>query len=69
MEIEDWLTAMEEAANDDVSKDVDKEYKTPEASPRKEGEQTGTPVDPFSLTPPFAQGSTYSTPQSTPGTP
>ncbi len=68
MEIEDWLTAMEEAANDDVSKDVDKEYKTPEASPRKEGEQTGTPVDPLFVDATFARR-TYSTPQSTPGTP
>ena len=44
-------------------------FETPEASPRKEGDQTGSSVDPFAGTPPFAQRSTYSTPKSTPGTP
>lgn len=65
MEIEDWLTAMEAAASDDVSKDVNKEYKTPETSPRKE-EQTGPPANSFDTTP-FVQKSSFSTPPLTPG--
>lgn len=76
MDSEHWFTAMDGTDNPETEnvkekeeKDKDDAFKTPKASPRGEGE-TKTPDDPFSHTPPFGlPPSSYSTPQSTPGTP
>ena len=72
---EDWRTAMdetdqeEEKEKEEKDKDKDDSFKTPKASPRGEGEETRTPDNPFSHTPPFGlPPSNYSTPASTPGT-
>ena len=70
MDSEDWFAAMEDDKESNKEEDEKvsnkgDDFKTPEASPRRE--EIGTPVDPFSLTPPFA--AEYSTPKSTPGTP
>ena len=91
MNSEDWITAMDmdgtdeeeekekEKEKEEKEKDKDDGFKTPPASPRGEGEETRTPDNPFSHTPPFGlppntppvglPPSSYSTPQSTPGTP
>lgn len=87
MEIDDWLAAMEdntESNKEEDEKEKEEEEKEEEKddgfkTPRGEGEETGTPDNPFSHTPPFGlppntppfelPPSSYSTPQSTPGTP
>ena len=89
MDIDDWIRAMDETdekeekekekEKEEKEKDKDDGFKTPTASPRGEGEETGTPDNPFSHTPPFglppntppfgAASEQLFTPQSTPGTP
>ena len=71
MDMDETDEKEEEKEEKEKEKEKDKDgFKTPTASPRGEGEETRTPDNPFSHTPPFGlPPSSYSTPQSTPGTP